>query len=156
MEFRGGDYPGRFQATTRDGRVAPLMMTSAAMGYSGFTRERCQICYDYPAELADISVGDFFHPDMKPGVKGWSTMIVRSDTGKSLVENAAREGYLHIEPVETLYLLGAGWELKRHGAVYRIMERRRLERPAPDYHLDLNYPRPLYRDMDQTPPYAKT
>jgi len=72
-----------------------------------------------------------------------------------MVENAVADGYLHLEPVETRFLLGAGWELKRHGAAYRITERHRLNLPAPNYHREIDYPKPFYRVVEQTPPYAR-
>jgi len=155
VEFRGGKYPGHFQVTTKDGELIRLTATGGMMGLAGFNRDRCQMCYDYPSELADISVGDYFHPDMKSGVKGWSVIIVRSNTGKKIVEEAQAANYLHAEPVETNYLLGAGWELKRHGAAYRLLERQRHHWPTPDFHVPLDYPRPMYRVVDSVPPYAK-
>jgi coenzyme F420 hydrogenase subunit beta len=155
VEFRGGKYPGRFQVTTKDGELAVLTAMSGMMGIVGFNRDRCQMCYDYPSELADISVGDYFHPDMKSGVQGWSVIIVRSNIGKKIVEEAQAANYLHAEPVEINYLLGAGWELKRHGAAYRLLERQRHHWPTPNYHVPLDYPRPMYRVVDSVPPYAK-
>ena len=155
VEFRGGKYPGHFQVTTKDGGLLRLTATGGMMGLAGFYRDRCQMCYDYPSELADISVGDYFHPDMKSGVQGWSVIVVRSDTGKKIVEEAQAANYLHAEPVEMNYLLGAGWELKRHGAAYRLLERQRHHWPTPNYHVPLDYPRPMYRVVDSVPPYAK-
>jgi len=154
VEFRGGEYPGRFQVTTKEGQL--VLPSSSAMGNAvSFYRDRCLMCYDYPAEVADISVGDYFHPDMRRGVKGWSVIIVRSDRGKELVDAARADGYLNTEPVDSVHLLGAGWEQKRHGAPYRILERQRHGWPTPDYHLPLDYPRPLYRSVQMAPPYAE-
>jgi coenzyme F420 hydrogenase subunit beta len=153
VEFRGGPYPGRFQVTTRDGILVPRpysMMVSIA----GFYRDRCLMCYDYPAELADLAVGDYFHPDMRSATAGWSVIILRSDQGNSLVAQATDAGYLHTEPVDMNYLLGAGWEMKRHAAVNRILERRRHGWPVPDYHLPMEYPAPMYREVDTAPPYV--
>ena len=155
VEFRGGKYPGHFQVTTRDNKLVVLTAMSGMMGIAGFYRDRCQMCYDYPSELADISVGDYFHPDMKSGAQGWSVIVVRSDIGKKIVAGARAANYLHAEPVEVNYLLGAGWELKRHGAAFRLLERRRHHWPTPDYHVPLDYPRPMFRVVDSVPPYAK-
>jgi len=153
VEFRGGPYPGRFQVTTKEGKVVPrqyAMMISTA----GFYRDRCLMCYDYPAELADLAVGDYFHPDMRNATAGWSVIIQRNDYAGSLVAGARAAGYLHTEPMDMNYLLGAGWEMKRHAAVNRILERRRHGWPVPDYHLPLQYPEPMYRDVDAAPPYV--
>jgi coenzyme F420 hydrogenase subunit beta len=153
VEFRGGRYPGRFQVTTKDGNLVSPAMTMA-VSTVGFYRDRCLMCYDYPAELADIAVGDYFHPDMRSAPAGWSVIIVRSDAGADLVARAQADGYLHAEPVSETYLLGAGWEMKRHAAVNRILERRRHGWPVPDYHIPMAYPVPFYRDVDDAPPYV--
>lgn len=48
----------------------------------------CFICPDMTAELADVSVGMF------EGRPGWNTVIVRSDKGIDLIEQARRQGFI--------------------------------------------------------------
>ena len=48
----------------------------------------CFICMDMTAEFADLSVG------MYEGKPGWNTMIVRSDTGAQIVDQARNEGFI--------------------------------------------------------------
>jgi len=156
LEFRGGPYPGRFQVTLKDGRVvAPSPMTLMVYGTT-FFRDRCLMCLDYSNELADVAVGDFYHPEMKPGALGWSVIIVRSEKGEALVEKARRAGYLHTEPVEEGYLMGTGYEMKKHGAVWRLIQRRAHGWPVPDYHQSLTVPLPSTRAAEAIPPYGKT
>ena len=145
VEYRGGEYPGNFTVTSKDGRVAGISSAERRLVTNWFCRDRCVMCYDYSSELADISVGDYFHPGMKRGVAGWSVIVVRSDTGKKLVEEAQAAHYLHVESVERDYLLGIGFERKRHGAVYQLMERQKHGWPTPNYHTPLEYPRPMSR-----------
>jgi coenzyme F420 hydrogenase subunit beta len=114
------------------------------------------MCYDYPNLLADVAVGDYYHPDMKPGALGWSVFAVRSDAGNSLVAGAVRAGHIHAEPVDPGYLKGAGYEVKLHGAVFRLLERKRHGWPVPDYHLPMDYPEPEIAKAEITPPYAKS
>lgn len=47
-------------------------------------RDGCNVCYDFTAELADISAGSVGAPD------GWTTLIIRSDAGKKLVNEAKK------------------------------------------------------------------
>ena len=103
------------------------------------------MCYDYPSELADVSVGDYFHSDMKRGVPGWSVIVARSVKGEQLIEEARAAKYLYVDPVESEYLLGIGFERKRHGAVYQLVERNKHGWPTPDYHVQLEYPKPMRR-----------
>ncbi|MFX1465094.1 MAG: Coenzyme F420 hydrogenase/dehydrogenase, beta subunit C-terminal domain, partial [Promethearchaeota archaeon] len=53
-------------------------------------REACHYCVDLTSELADISVGSI------GSASGWSTTIVRTNTGDRIFENAVKDGYLKI------------------------------------------------------------
>ena len=46
------------------------------------------MCFDYTNELADVSAGDYFHPEMETGAPGVTALIIRSDPGRKLVEGA--------------------------------------------------------------------
>jgi coenzyme F420 hydrogenase subunit beta len=46
----------------------------------------CFICMDMTAELADLSVGMF------EGKPGWNTLVIRSQTGTQIVDQARKEG----------------------------------------------------------------
>jgi coenzyme F420 hydrogenase subunit beta len=48
----------------------------------------CFICMDMTAELADLAVGMF------EGQPGWNTVIIRSETGAQIVDQARKEGYI--------------------------------------------------------------
>jgi coenzyme F420 hydrogenase subunit beta len=48
----------------------------------------CFICMDMTSEFADLAVGMF------EGKPGWNTMIVRSDAGAQIVDQAHKEGYI--------------------------------------------------------------
>jgi coenzyme F420 hydrogenase subunit beta len=51
----------------------------------------CFICLDLTAELADISLG------MLEGRPGWNTLIIRSDKGIEIAEQAHQAGFLETE-----------------------------------------------------------
>jgi coenzyme F420 hydrogenase subunit beta len=59
-----------------------------------YVRMGCQVCLDFAAELADISVGAVGTPAK------WSTVIARSREGNEIVERAAKEGYIELKPIE--------------------------------------------------------
>lgn len=154
VQYRGGEYPGIFRVTTKDGQVVAITSPQRRLISTWFSRDRCIMCCDYSNELADISVGDYFHPDMRRGVQGWSVLIVRSDRGKKLLEEARAAHYLHFEPVERDYLLAIGFERKHHAAVYQLLERQRHGWPTPNYHKPLAYPRPMPRVFDLAHPHV--
>jgi len=56
-------------------------------------RKSCQICMDFTSELSDISVGSVGSPE------GWSTIIIRTDKGLELVENAEKDNYIKTKPI---------------------------------------------------------
>lgn len=56
----------------------------------------CHYCIDYVAELADISVGAVGSED------GWTTVIVRSELGQKLFDNAVRAKAIEAVPIETV------------------------------------------------------
>ncbi len=53
----------------------------------------CRICPDMTSEFADLSVG------VMEGRPGWNTLIVRTERGAELVEEARRLGRLETEPI---------------------------------------------------------
>lgn len=58
-----------------------------------YVRVNCQICLDFSAELADISVGAVGTP------KGWSTVIVRTKKGADIMDGAAEKGYIETKDI---------------------------------------------------------
>lgn len=62
-----------------------------------FIPARCQLCIDHYAELADISFGDIHYGKYKDDKVGINSIVVRNEKFVSLLEDAAKEGYIHIE-----------------------------------------------------------
>ncbi len=78
-----------FVAETEDGRVElPLDEVRS------FIPPSCRVCFDMTAELADLSVG------MVEGEEGWNTVILRSERGRELFEEASRRGEVETAPLE--------------------------------------------------------
>jgi coenzyme F420 hydrogenase subunit beta len=70
----------------------------------------CFICPDMTSELADVSVGMF------EGRPHWNTLIIRTEKGGALVDEARREGFLETDafPAENLnHLLRAAADKKQ-------------------------------------------
>ena len=59
-----------------------------------YARDNCHSCTDFTAELADISVGSVGSPE------GWSTVIIRTDTGKKIFDGATEAGFIEYKPIE--------------------------------------------------------
>jgi coenzyme F420 hydrogenase subunit beta len=81
-----------------------------------YVRTSCQVCLDFTAELADISIGAVGTP------RKWSTVIVRSPKGLEVVEGAVKEGYIEIKPIEDVK--------PGTGLIKKIIEEKRTENLA--------------------------
>lgn len=58
-----------------------------------FKRKNCDICLDYTSDISDISIGSLGSP------KGWSTVIIRTEKGKKILENAEKENYFETKEI---------------------------------------------------------
>ncbi len=71
----------------------------------------CSLCPDMTAEWSDLSVGAF------EGKSEWNTLIIRSEKGEALVDQAVKEGFLVVDDFPAASLdhltLGAGNKKKR-------------------------------------------
>ncbi len=80
---------GKLKLLQKDGGVTNIPLAET----HPYVRVNCQICLDFSAELADVSVGAVGTP------KGWSTVIVRTKKGADLVEGAVAKGYLEAKDI---------------------------------------------------------
>lgn len=74
--------------------------------------ETCSYCHDMTAEFADVSVG------VVEGKPDWNTVIIRTDRGKQLVEEARDKGWLILEELpghSIAHLQWAAGNKKRRG-----------------------------------------
>jgi len=56
-----------------------------------FLRKSCENCHDFTNRLADVSVGGVGSPEK------WTTVLIRTERGKRIFEDAEKEGYLRTE-----------------------------------------------------------
>jgi coenzyme F420 hydrogenase subunit beta len=59
-----------------------------------FVRPGCKVCLDMTAENADISVG------MVEGQEGYNTVIIRTESGRSVVQGALASGYIELDKLD--------------------------------------------------------
>ncbi|MGC9516339.1 MAG: Coenzyme F420 hydrogenase/dehydrogenase, beta subunit C-terminal domain [Methanomicrobiales archaeon] len=89
-------------------------------------RKSCQICMDFTSEQSDISVGSVGSPD------GWSTIIIRTDKGLELVENAEKDYYIKTQPISDkgLVLMDRLAVEKKNANKLEIKNREKVGRPV--------------------------
>lgn len=142
FQFRGGEWPGRMQATLATGEVRPLHVSNYKDGaYNYFASlympERCQTCLDGSAEFADISVSDAWTRDEQGEYKfrSQSRILVRTETGARVLREAVESGAIVAQDVsaDPSYRTHR-MQTRRKGflAPLRIERWRRAGRPVPD------------------------
>lgn len=67
---------------------AEILLSVPVKEVKAYGRKGCKLCDDFSARFADISVGGVDSPP------GWTTVIVRTDIGESLFNDAVSSGYL--------------------------------------------------------------
>ncbi len=112
----------KFKVFLNDGNEfnVPLSETNS------FKRKNCDICIDYASDISDISIGSVGSP------KGWSTVIIRSEDGKKIIEEGEKEGYFQSKPLteKGKKLLERIATNKKQSNLKNIMEREMISRPV--------------------------
>ncbi|OXM17467.1 Coenzyme F420 hydrogenase/dehydrogenase, beta subunit C-terminal domain [Paenibacillus herberti] len=116
MRYREGEYPGQFVVRTDEGEEYTLPFYRLVEEFKKFKTFRCLSCADWWSGIADISISDgdpniFDSSKNGKSVKPSSTVMVRTDTGKRLIEAALRRGA--IELTDYVFSNNLGLERKR-------------------------------------------
>jgi len=93
LEYREGKWPGQVLIGLKDGTERRVGIHDFDWLLRLFTPLRCSFCVDHTNELADISLGDAWLPELK-GQKGWSVIISRTDFGEIVLKKAEAEQIL--------------------------------------------------------------
>lgn len=138
FEYRGGSDSQDVKILTRDKKEITITPTERRTIFQATTKDRCRMCCDWTAELADLSLGDIFDPQRSSRkIPNWNSVIVRTEKGLSLIEEAQKADVIETSLLEERSFYGnVGFELKKHGAVYNLKERRRYGWPVPNYHYE--------------------
>ena len=84
-----------------------------------FIRPTCTVCLDMTAEFSDLSIGAV------EGIPGWNTVIVRTEKGEALMEEARKGKRIQVReiPKATLAHLKEAALLKKKRALENIVKR---------------------------------
>ena len=109
-------------------------------GLNHFKRDRCAMCIDMSAELADISIADYWGP-RKPGEESYlSSILIRTSRGADWCWGAQKAGYVDVKESPAEYLINSSsFETKKHGSVFCLAQRQRYGWPTPNFHYRLSY-----------------
>ena len=106
LNFRGEGWPGSMSISTSDGSRRRLPLIGSWYAYWPvfssffFTPMRCTMCPDQAAELADVSLGDAWLPELKSEKSGESLIVVRTKAASDLLALLKREKAIDLRKVQ--------------------------------------------------------
>jgi coenzyme F420 hydrogenase subunit beta len=134
--FRGGGQPGRMTIEDVHGkkceRPYPDYVTDT--GYRKL--DRCRLCVDGTAELADLASGDAWLPRFMKSGKTWSIAIARNEDAARLLREMKEKGILEVQPIsqdEIRHSQRSNLSSKKKRMTARRRLYRILGRPTPVY-----------------------
>jgi coenzyme F420 hydrogenase subunit beta len=80
---------GRIISKTKDGRE----IVSSLKDMRKYMRPSCNFCWDYSAELADISLGGI-------GLKGWTFTVTRTEVGQKLFDRLLEKDLIEVKSLK--------------------------------------------------------
>ncbi len=135
VEFRGGPYPGEFRVYKNNGSFVSCPTHVRIIMALSYIRDRCSMCIDWGAELADISLADLFtrkETDKSGNLMGNTAIIVRTKIGEELVKSAEKAKTINLFDIEENELSGnIGLEWKKHGFANHLQNRKNNGWPVP-------------------------
>lgn len=105
IDYRGQGWPGLMSVYAKNGAHFEIPLTGSWKAYWPvfssffFTPIRCTMCPDQASELADISLGDAWLPELKGDKCGESIIITRTKIGEEILALATKAQTISIKPV---------------------------------------------------------
>lgn len=138
LRYRGGGWPGMTTVKVKgDNNRTRRMSYEQSWGdiLSKCGQFRCRLCPDSTGEFADISCGDPWYREIEPGEDGWSLVLVRSERGREILQEAMNTGYVKVERVgpSTVPRSQKALLVRRRHLWGRLLMMRMMRIPAPRY-----------------------
>lgn len=135
IRYRGHGWPGLFTVTTFDG-VQRTATYKESWGFLAKHRPfRCMLCPDGLGELSDITCADawsMYHEG--DGNEGLSLVIVRTERGREILDEARASGYVNLAPSDIRTVLASQGLVNRRAVLFgRILTMRLLGIPSPQF-----------------------
>ena len=145
ISYRGEGWPGMLSILLKDGSKmsVPFSEETSLHGLWLYALPRCALCCDNTAELADVSCGDAWLPEITSNEEiGKSIVIIRSNTGKALCLEAVQNGYVKLEEIypERVRQSGGMMQTKKRDINVRFLIRRLFNKAIPIYNTTLIRP----------------
>ena len=136
FRYRGYGWPGMTTIIDKDGQTHEMMYEESwGKILSKHGQLRCRFCPDSTGEFADIACGDPWYCQVEPNKSGRSLVLVRTERGRKILQNALRAGYVGLQCVESTVLpISQKALLRRRSHLWgRLQAIRIMQIPAPHF-----------------------
>lgn len=145
IEFRGHGWPGRFATVLKNGNTVTIPYSEAMMQHNLWLNAvpRCLLCCDLTAELADLSCGDPWIPEVTANETIGKTLIVsRAKSSEDICQDAYNANYIEFEIISPNKVKQASdmMRTKKRDINARFLFRRILKKKLPVYNTRLLKP----------------
>jgi coenzyme F420 hydrogenase subunit beta len=145
LEYRGHGWPGFLSISLNDKSIKLISYEDYIKfhNWGFFTTRRCTLCCEISSELADISCGDAWIPEIKASDKtGVSLIITRTEFGKSVLNLMENNGKINTSGVSGKQTLQSAGN-KRANLAARILLNKLIGKTVPNYNIKTKKPRLL-------------
>jgi coenzyme F420 hydrogenase subunit beta len=145
IDYRGEGWPGMMSVLLKNGRKVSVPFSEAGSLHGLWLHAllRCAFCCDLTAELADISCGDAWLPEVLTNEKmGKSIVIPRTKIGEALCLEAVQNGYIEIKKTTSYKVKQCGdmMQTKKRDIKARFFIQRLFNKAIPTYNTTLMRP----------------
>ena len=142
INYRGEGWPGMMSVLLKDGRKVSVPYSEATSLHNIwiYALPRCLLCCESTSELADVSCGDAWLPEVLTNEKiGKSIVISRTKVGEMLLLEATKKGYVELEEIypEKVKQSGGMMQTKKRDIKVRFLIRRLFSKAIPTYNTTL-------------------
>ncbi len=146
LDHRDSGWPGNMTVQLKDGTEKSIPHRTYwghFFGYNFFTPLRCTLCSDALNELADVSLGDAWLPELMTNNAGESMIITRTKVGEGLLGRAISKRRVEVTRVRRQDIIRAQRGMlffKKRELVARVKLLKRLGKRQYDVYLEKKYP----------------
>ncbi|MGD6934468.1 MAG: Coenzyme F420 hydrogenase/dehydrogenase, beta subunit C-terminal domain [Candidatus Bathyarchaeia archaeon] len=141
INYRGQGWPGVFNVKRKSGGSVECSFSDwiRVHEYCFFTPDRCLLCCDHTAELADLSVGDSWLPAFYKDHNGTSIFISRNSIGEKFLQLAQGKGQIKCSSITSKSVVKSQGNVrfKKNGISVRSFIFRTQKKSVPRYDVPL-------------------
>ena len=138
FQYRGNGWPGGINIELDNGRIFKSLLPEywgSIFSLYYFTPKACMLCGDALCELADLSFGDAWLPELNSDNLGSSIIISRTRKGEELLLRAYKAGAIYLIPLSLEKVIEAQHSViyfKKRGLSARIAIAKYLNQVVPE------------------------